>query len=375
MPVRYWSFAGLILTYWCNARCASCYLSCDPQRDEWFELDDALGVWEGLTNACPHGCRIHLGGGEPFGKWESLIELCRSAKQRGLAPPEKVETNAFWATDEKIVRERLFALDAAGMRKLVISADPYHQQFVPIERCRLAARVAEGVLGPQRVQVRWRDWLAEGFDTANISEGDRIALFTQYAQGGRDRLNGRAAELLAGLLPGRPIPEFSGKDLLSCGEALLRSRHVHVGPDGLVVPGVCAGIVLGRIRVGANSEGPSHLPARKENGPPGREEQTMAALWQRLSAAFSDAGPEQAAQEQWPIVSVLARSGPRGLLESACRAGFVPGEKYAGKCHLCWEIRRFFVSRGMHQGELAPAWLYGCGARCGSTCPAPGADL
>ena len=34
MPVKYWSFAGLMLTYWCNARCASCYLRCGPERGE-----------------------------------------------------------------------------------------------------------------------------------------------------------------------------------------------------------------------------------------------------------------------------------------------------------------------------------------------------
>ena len=30
MPVKHWTFAGLLLTYWCNARCASCYLCSSP---------------------------------------------------------------------------------------------------------------------------------------------------------------------------------------------------------------------------------------------------------------------------------------------------------------------------------------------------------
>jgi len=67
MPVKYWSFAGLMLTYWCNASCASCYLCCGPERVEEMSVDFALRLWGELIDACPHGCRIHLSGGEPFG--------------------------------------------------------------------------------------------------------------------------------------------------------------------------------------------------------------------------------------------------------------------------------------------------------------------
>ena len=358
MPVKYWSFAGLILTYWCNARCDSCYLNCGPQRRECFELDEAIGVWRSLIDACPRGCRIHIGGGEPFGQWELLIELCRRAKEEGLAPLEKVETNAFWATDDKIVRDRLVALKEAGMRKLVVSADPYHQQFVPIERCRLTARVAEDVLDGQRVQVRWRDWLADGFDTGAMSESERCALFSQYAGRGRDRLNGRAAELLAGLMPCRRISELGGRDVQPCGEPLLRSRHVHVGPDGLVMPGVCAGIILGRICVSPDESGNSLVSASVGEEGQCRAEDSIAAVWQQLNSRFSTAGEGWARVDSRPILSVLARSGPMGLLALAEPAGFVPAERYAGKCHLCWDIRRFFVNTGMHRRELGPAWLY-----------------
>ncbi|MDY7011956.1 MAG: radical SAM protein, partial [Planctomycetota bacterium] len=125
MPVKHWSFAGLMLTYWCNARCASCYVCSSPSDAGDMTVESALAFWEGLQNASPHGCRIHIGGGEPFGRWEILIELLQQAKSAGLGPLEAVETNAFWACDEKIIRERLAALDEAGMDRLTISADPY----------------------------------------------------------------------------------------------------------------------------------------------------------------------------------------------------------------------------------------------------------
>jgi len=323
MPVKYWSFAGLMLTSWCNAECASCYVSCSPARREEMSADDALAFWASLVEASPHGCRVHLTGGEPFGDWPRLIEICRRASGEGLGPAEKVETNAFWATDERVVRDRLAALDAAGMGKLVISADPYHQQFVPIERCRLAARLAEEILGPRRVQVRWRDWLADGYDTDSLGDAEREALFARCALGGRDRLTGRAAERLAEQLPPKPAGEYADTP---CREALLRSRHVHVDPAGRVMPGTCAGLVLGTI------------------GP-----ESVSDIWRRLESDHADRA----------IIAPLARGGPTAL------RGRLGGEEplrpggYASKCHFCWLIRRELLHRGLGGQEIQPAWMYG----------------
>jgi hypothetical protein len=298
---------------------------------------EALEVWRQLGAASPRGCRVHLTGGEPFGNWDRLIDVCRQGAAAGLGPLEKVETNGFWADDQRVIRQRLKDLDQAGMETLGISADPYHQQFVHIERCRLLARVAAEVLGPARVQVRWRDWLEEGCDTGELSATDRRAMFAKYASRGRERLCGRAAELVARDLPQKPPEEFADKP---CRNSLLRGRHVHVAPGGLVMPGTCAGILLGRI-------GPDY---------------SASQLWQSLT----DDLPSR------PILSALADSGPVGLLERAKALGFAPRPGYAGKCHLCWDIRRFLVGRGDEktspvapesgmvsvEEELGPAWLY-----------------
>lgn len=323
MPVKYWSFAGLMLTYWCNARCASCYLCCGPERSEEMAVETALTLWRQLIDASPHGCRIHLSGGEPFGNWPRLIELCRRALAEGLGPLEKIETNAFWATDEDTVRRRVEALDEAGMGKLSISADPYHQQDVPIERCRLASRVAGDVLGPDRVQVRWRDWLVEGCDTGEMSDAQRGELFARWALSGRDRLGGRAADELAPYMQRKPAAAFADSP---CRDSLLRSKHVHVGPAGRVMPGTCAGIVLGQ--AGATS---------------------VAEVWQGLEADW----------DSRPVISTLVRIGPAGLLEQARACGFVLRDRYVSKCHLCWAIRRHLARRGMHNQVLGPNWLYG----------------
>ena len=65
-----WEFAGLLLTYWCNARCAFCYVYSGPDRGAWMSVPDALKIWRSLDRlAAKHDktMRIHLAGGEPFG--------------------------------------------------------------------------------------------------------------------------------------------------------------------------------------------------------------------------------------------------------------------------------------------------------------------
>ena len=285
-------------------------------------VEQALDIWRGLIDTSPRGCRVHITGGEPFGDWPRLIELCRRAAGEGLAPLQKVETNAYWATDKAVISDRLKALDEAGMEVLAISADPYHQQFIPIERCRLIVRVGEDLLGPERVQVRWPDWLADGCDTGELSQSQRELFFAEYAAKKRDRLCGRGALQLGKSIQLKSAEEFDDNP---CREPLLRSKSVHADPAGRLVPGTCAGITVGT--VGAES---------------------VMQLWERLADDHAER----------PIVGRLARRGPVALLREALQTGFQPADGYADKCQLCWSLRGHLARHGLHSAELAPIAAY-----------------
>lgn len=293
--------------------------------------DEALRLWTHLVDASPHGCRVHLTGGEPFGRWPLLLAVCEAAAKLGLGPLKNVETNGYWATDEALIRDRLGALNAAGMETLAVSADPYHQQFVPIDRVRRLAAAAEALLGPGRVQVRWRDWLTDGVDTSDLAESERVALFASYATQGRDRMNGRAGGVLAPHLPQTPLADLPDGP---CRETLLRGKHVHALPGGYLMPGTCAGIVVGRAD----------------------ESTTVADCWGQLKSDHASR----------PILGALIAQGPKGLLPMAQDVGFTPAPAYAGTCHLCWSIRSHLAAGGRYGDELAPASVYGPSGSGGS---------
>ena len=309
--------AGLLVTDWCPARCRHCYVSCGPDGAAWMTARAAAAHLAALARLGVPAEGIHIGGGEPFGDFDRLIEIVRAAGGIGY-----VETNGFWATDAEIVRRRLRALADAGMRQLSISADPYHQEFVPPERVRLLYDVARDVLGADGVRARRWKWLRSAQDVAAMPEAARLDLFRTFLARYPERMSGRAAESLASLLPRRPAEEIPRE---GCRKALLESRHVHVDPRGWVYPGTCAGIALGRAT--------ADLPLDR-----------LLAEW-RLADR--------------PLVAALVKGGPRELADLAARHGFQPDAAgYAGKCHLCWAARKALAGAGAGGDTLQPETLY-----------------
>jgi len=321
-----WEFAGLLLTYWCNARCAFCYVYSAPERGGRLRIADALRIWRSLDRlAAKHGkkMRIHLSGGEPFGDWPHLLSLLRATRNAGLSPLEKIETNAFWATSDGITRARLEQLDALGMERLVVSTDVYHQEFVPFERVKRCVEIARKILGRKRVRVRWWDFFKKPLDTHKLDEAERSRAYAEALKRHKDRLTGRAADRLAHLFPRYPADHFRGEN---CIREVLRSRHVHIDPYGNVFPGVCNGIILGDALA----------------QPPDELWESLAANWQ-----------------EHPVVSAVVSGSSYELMRRAKEFSYRELEDgYANKCHLCHHVRHFLHHRGVWKDFIGPAECY-----------------
>lgn len=321
-----WEFAGLMITYWCNAKCAFCYVYSAPDRGGEMEIDDAVRIWRGLDELAARGgltMRVHLAGGEPTGDWPRLLAMVRAARDAGLTPLEKVETNAFWATDDDLTRVRIEQLGALGMEMLVISADVYHQEFVPIERAERCARIARAVLGGDRVRVRWWDFLSEPADVWRASQERKQDAFRAALARHKERLTGRAAERLSAFFERFPPEHFREEH---CVREVLHSKHVHIDPYGNVFPGVCSGIILGN----AN-------------------QREIPELWDDLA-------------ENWrehAVVGPVVRGGSYELMQAAIPLGYEPlADGYANKCHLCQHVRQFLLDGGHWPDAIGPAEVY-----------------
>ncbi len=324
--LRAWRFAGLLTTYWCNARCAFCYVWGAPEQDGTMAVDDAVAFWRQLDRVAGidgRSIQIHIAGGEPFGQWNHLVAILRAAHAAGLPPARKIETNAYWATDDRATRERLVALRDLAVGRIDISTDVFHQAYVDVDRVRRCVRVAREVFGETGVRVRWQDFLDRPVIVAELDPAERDRAFVDALAKTPERMTGRAAMTLAPLLPQHPLERFTGQH---CVKELLKSKHVHVGPDGAVFPGVCSGILLGNAC-----------------------DEPLDEMWHRLADRWQDE----------PILTPLIHHGPLALCESAQRLGYEPRpEGYATKCHLCTHVRQFLFERGVYPARLGPGACY-----------------
>lgn len=329
---RLWRSAGLMLTYQCSAACRFCYYHCSPKPSLLMPVEMAVGAWRSLKNLAGEAASVHITGGEPFLNWEHLETVMRACKREKLGDVEQIETNASWAVDATTIRERLRVLDEFGMAKLKISCDPFHQEYVPIERVRLLAAVAEEVLGKERVLVRWQKYLT----TEHTEDTEKKELVTDYTEESkiqnlkskiveclRDypcRFTGRAAGELAENMADKTIEDLATK---TCRNSFLAAKGVHIDPLGNVFSGVCSGIILGNVA-----------------------QKPLEQIWQQIDWRNHE------------FVDILFKGGPVAMLEKAVNSGYKKRRYYASGCHLCTSIRTFFFENGLNTAAVGPAYCY-----------------
>ena len=316
-----WNSGGILLTYWCNAACADCYENSSPRKNSIMPLEDAREYFKELKLLGCNGSGFHFAGGEPFYNYEHLIGCFKAAKEMGMLPLRKLETNAFWATDDELVRERLTEIRELGLRELLVSCDVFHQEFVPIERVRRAVRVGREVLGEKGVRVRFWEFFHNPIDVMKLTEEEKLEVFHDELKQRPERIVGRAANALARFVKRRPVDAFTDTD---CERSIMRTRHIHLDPYGNIFPSGCSGLIL------ANAK-----------------EQRLS----RIHETFE--------YQSHPVLKTLVERGPVPLLEEAIQHGFQDdGEGYATKCHLCFVARTFLWKQGLYPDEIGPEEIY-----------------
>jgi len=318
--VKLWRSAGLLLTYRCNAACAFCYYHCGPEKGGLMPVEMCVWAWRSLRVLAGDLAKVHLTGGEPFLHWEHLVAILSEGRRQELGPVDLVETNGFWAVDERLIEERLGVLLELGVKRLKISVDPFHQEYADIKPALLLASKALEMFGADNVLVRWERYLTEPIDMKGLSPAQRDEVYRDTYREHPFRFAGRAADYLASLFASRPVETFANVNC--CGD-FLGAKGVHIDPYGNVFSGTCSGIILGNI-----------------NDTP------LEEIWKRFTP------------EQDGVVGVLCEKGPYGLLERAQSLGYAPLGAYAGKCHLCTHVRQFLLDNGAATPVIGPADCY-----------------
>ena len=192
-----WRSAGILLTYRCNAACADCYENCGPRRVGVMPTEDLRGYLRELKKLGFTGPTLHFAGGEPFYDQRHLIACFEVAKEEGMLPLGKLETNALWCKNDALARDRLTQLAGFGLLELLVSSDEFHQEFVPIEHVERLVRIGSEVLGEKRVRVNSWEFYQDPIDVAKLSEEEKSEIFREVLRRRPWRIVGRAAGALS----------------------------------------------------------------------------------------------------------------------------------------------------------------------------------
>jgi len=317
---KLWSSMGMLLTYKCPAACNFCYYRCNPSKGGLLSINDALTAWQSLNTLAGSSAKIHITGGEPFLYWEHLAQLVQKAAQLKLGTVDVIETNAFWADNRAQVIEKLKFLDAHNVKKIKISYDPFHAEFIEYRKIKLLADTAAEILGKTRVNVRWQEYMDRDLGIMDMSEDQKIQVFVESVRKYPCRFTGHAANNLAAVMATQEIDQLSES---SCANAFLSAKGIHLDPYGNVFSGTCSGIIVGNIK-----------------------KSPLEEIWRTFEPSKID------------VINVLFNKGPVGLLEIAIKYGYQKRRLYSGKCHLCTDLRQFFFDNGLYGPIIGPTDCY-----------------
>jgi hypothetical protein len=310
---------GLHITDKCNAHCRHCAYGCRPDIKGAMTLDEARGY---LRQVAEHPLEVVcISGGEPFLCYEVLLGTIKAAREMGI-PGIWAFTNGYWATSIEAARQRLLPLKKAGMTRLSLSADAFHQEFIPLERVRNALFVARELGLELELDVRFLEPPEEENPT-NLATEEIITslgdLTSVMVHKGQPLYIGRAAEELSHLVEQKAgIPEERCEGIWSVG-TLEEPEGVSVDQYGYV--SLCPGLSIGN----AKEEPLGEILARYDS-------------WEH------------------PIIRHLTAGGPVRLAEMVRELGFVPRESYVNRCHLCYDVRKYLRPHYPHL--LAPRDCY-----------------
>jgi hypothetical protein len=317
---------GLILSYKCQAACAHCLYNCSPEWSDWMEPEEvrtaleAMLIWE-------QRFQVHITGGEPFLNFPLLLHAVETATVLGIS--NYLETNAGWCVREELVEKRFIALREAGLRAVLISCSPFHAESIPLERTFLAIRKALQIFGQQGVIVYLSEWLPQLQTFDHGSTTSLEAYVEAYGAQDAGRLfwegyglisGGRSGYRLGHLVKGRPAGDFQGQ---SCQQEILYAHHSHFDLYGNFISGFCGGLTVG-------------------------DWHDLPVLMDRFRSG-----------EYPKLILILVEEGPYGLYAFAREVyGYQALEEgFAGKCHLCVDVRRHLVRQGEFP-ELEPREFY-----------------
>lgn len=309
---------GLLVSYQCSASCHHCYLSCSNKKSKKMKLEDIEEYMAGFKQDNIPFNEVHITGGEPFLDFNYLKDILDVASKSNYHGMGEVETNAFWAINDKICKNRLTDLAKKGLSGICISSDIFHQEFISLDNVNRLAYWTREILGKNSLRLRWPGGLNESKHFGEMDSTDFKEYTGRTDREFRVRLVGRGFMSLSNLLPKRSINEIQSS---SCLDKMVSKGHYHIDPHRDLLVGIGC-VSLGKLD----------------------KNKTISKTLSNINFNTN------------PIFHWLGLEGPKGnFLDYAKENGFRESKGgYVDKCHLCFDIRKWLLENNSDTQEIGP---------------------
>jgi len=269
------------------------------------------------------GCySIHIGGGEPLLKPDKILDVLGVAQRNNIGI-EYIETNSSWYKDETSAKAVLRELKNHGVRTLLISIDPYHNEYIPFWKVKALIRTCS------EAKMNVFPWLMEFWNEVDAMDDHSSHSLDEYARlFGQDypvkllnryglNLKGRAFMTYKPMMKRQAFDKIL-KESKPC-KLLSGIYHFHVDLYGNFIPQSCPGLSI--------------------------------PLKELVNGADTD---------KYRIFNCLESAGIGSFVELAKKEyNYTPKAEYAGKCDLCYDIRNYLVLElGLDLPDLKPEGHY-----------------
>lgn len=121
---------AFLITKKCTAQCKICCFECSPKCEEKMPeqyIEKVINESESIKEIKTIG----FSGGEPFLEYKTLLKMSSLAKEKG----KRVicTSNGFWGKTFEKALEIVKEIQIAGIDKLSLSVDLYHNEYIEIE--------------------------------------------------------------------------------------------------------------------------------------------------------------------------------------------------------------------------------------------------
>ena len=142
-----------VVTYACTGRCKHCSEGDHDSCGKHIDAEVAAAAVRKIASVYDIKTVMTFGG-EPLLFPETVYAVMRAASELDISK-RQVITNGYFSKDAARIREVALRLAEVGVNDLLLSADAFHQEYIPIEPVKLFATEAKNAGVPIRIQPAW----------------------------------------------------------------------------------------------------------------------------------------------------------------------------------------------------------------------------